>query len=200
MSAPASAPPRATRDRLIDAAVQVVARQGLEAASVKAVAAQAGVTAGLLHYHFADKDELMVAALRRALEAYQARLRERRAERSSAEQLPGLIADARAATDTDADVFRLRLAFASRALSHPDLAPVIRELNAAGVEETAATLAAAAGRAEPNEVDRRVGATLKAAFDGIMLAWLNDPAFPFDAAAELLAEGAQVVLDLPPPA
>lgn len=44
-----------SRERLIQAAVQVVARDGLEKASVKAIAAEAGIAPGLMHYHFPDK-------------------------------------------------------------------------------------------------------------------------------------------------
>ena len=67
-----------TRDRLIAAAFVVVAREGLEAASVKAIAVEAGITAGLLHYHFPTKDALLEAALRQALDSYIVRVRTRR--------------------------------------------------------------------------------------------------------------------------
>jgi hypothetical protein len=48
--------PATTRERLIAAAFAVVAREGLEGASVKRIAAQAKVTAGLLRYHFPSRD------------------------------------------------------------------------------------------------------------------------------------------------
>lgn len=175
-----------TRDRLIDAAFAVVARDGLETASVKTIAAEAGVTSGLLHYHFPGKDALMEAALRRGLDDYIARSRARRAANAADGQLDALLAEARAAITVDADFFRVRLAFAARALTHPALAAVLRELTAAAVEETALTLAAAAGRAAPTAQDRVVAQSLKAAFDGVMLATLTDPAFPLEEAAELL--------------
>src|SRR5882757_6216088 len=80
MTNPAAPPkPRpATRDRLIAAAFRVVAREGLEGASVKSIAAEAGVTPGLLHYHFPTRDALLVAALRQAQADYQDRSRRRR--------------------------------------------------------------------------------------------------------------------------
>ena len=179
-----------TRERLIAAAFVVVARDGLEAASVKVIAAQAGVTAGLLHYHFPTKDALLEAALRQALDAYLERVRARRLSVARADQVAALFADARHAVATDADLFRVRLAFAVRALAHPGLAPVMRSLNAAAVAETALTFAAAAGREQASDRDRELAATLKAAFDGLMLAWLADPAFPIDAAGDFLETAA----------
>jgi AcrR family transcriptional regulator len=58
--------PATTRERLIAAAFAVVAREGLEGASVKRIAAQAKVTAGLLRYHFPTRDLQRAATKRRA--------------------------------------------------------------------------------------------------------------------------------------
>ena len=49
------------REQLIAAAVLVASRDGIEAATVRAVAAQAGVSLGVVHYCFQDKDELLLA-------------------------------------------------------------------------------------------------------------------------------------------
>jgi AcrR family transcriptional regulator len=175
-----------TRDRLIDAAFAVVAREGLDAASVKTIAAEAGVTSGLLHYHFPCKDALLVAALRQGLDAYVERSRARRADYPADKLLDAFAADARAAVREEADFFRVRLAFAARAMTHPELAAELRALNAIAIEETALTLAAAAGRKKANAKDRALATTVKASFDGIMLACLTDPAFPIATAEKLL--------------
>ncbi|NBB14493.1 TetR family transcriptional regulator [Caulobacter sp. SLTY] len=190
-AAPTPAKRNPTRERLIEAAFAVVAREGLEAASVKTIAAEAGITPGLMHYHFPTKDALLEAALRRSLEAYRERVRSRRAVTPPGGQLAAFFADARSGVEADADFFRVRLAFAAQALTHPGLAAVLRDLNAAATEETALTFAAAAGRSTPNDRDQALAATLKAAFDGVMLAWLNDPAFPLDAAGAILEDAAQ---------
>jgi len=49
------------REQLIAAALTVASRDGIEAATVRAVAAQAGVSLGVVHYCFRDKSELMGA-------------------------------------------------------------------------------------------------------------------------------------------
>lgn len=184
MVAPLSfAEPKTTRERLIAAAFRVVARDGLEAASVKAIAADAGLTPGLLHYHFPTKAALMEAVLREALAAYVEASRARREAARPEDQIADYFRWARASVETERDFFKVRLAFAAAALTSGDLAAVLRELNAAAAHETALTFAAARGETEPTARDREIGAMIKAMTDGVMLSWLADPAFPIDAAA-----------------
>lgn len=184
-----------TRDRLIDAAFVVVAREGIEGASVKSIAAEAGITPGLLHYHFPTREAVLEAALRRALAEYLERSRLRRESTPPEKQIDAFLADARSSAARDRDFFRVRLAFAAKALAEPALAAVLRELNAAAIEETAKTLAAARGSNKVLANDRAIAATLKASFDGLMLAWLIDPAFSLDTAAKLLDEALLRAID-----
>ncbi|MET9533967.1 TetR family transcriptional regulator [Streptomyces sp. NPDC006649] len=53
------------RDRIIDAAIRVVADHGISGLSHRSVAAEADVPLGSTTYHFATLDELLVAALRK---------------------------------------------------------------------------------------------------------------------------------------
>ena len=181
-----SSGPSSTRERLIAAAFVAVAKHGFDGASVKLIAAEAGVTPGLLHYHFPTRDALLEAALRRALDDYLARSRLRREQTLADKQIAGFFESARSTIGSDRDMFRVRLCFAAKAMSSPALAEVLRDLNAASVDETARTFAAARGQAAPDERDRALAATLKAAFDGFMLNWLSDPTFPIAEAGHLL--------------
>ena len=52
----------ATRQRIVDAAVETFAEHGYGASSTRDIATRAGVTQGLLTYHFASKDDLWRAA------------------------------------------------------------------------------------------------------------------------------------------
>ncbi len=63
----ANAEPTTTRrrDRILDAATRVFARSGFHAASVPAIAREAGVSVGLLYVHFRDKAALAVAIVER---------------------------------------------------------------------------------------------------------------------------------------
>ena len=68
MSLPVSARRAQTRDRLMDAALDVFAERGVLAASVEEVCERAGFTRGAFYSNFATKDELCVALLTRACE------------------------------------------------------------------------------------------------------------------------------------
>ncbi|WP_320778259.1 TetR/AcrR family transcriptional regulator [Streptomyces sp. CRN 30] len=58
------------RERIVDAAVRVVAEKGLAGLSHRTVAAAADVPLGSTTYHFETLDDLLVAAFRRAGENY----------------------------------------------------------------------------------------------------------------------------------
>ncbi|MFC9946002.1 TetR/AcrR family transcriptional regulator [Streptomyces pratensis] len=64
------------RERIIDAAIRVVADQGIGGLSHRTVAAEADVPLGSTTYHFASLDELLVAALRRCNESFARTVRE----------------------------------------------------------------------------------------------------------------------------
>src|SRR3954465_8010172 len=64
--------PRAlTRNRLLDAAAAVVRRDGAQALTLDAVAAEAGVSKGGLLYHFKTKRDLVQAMIERWLAEFQ---------------------------------------------------------------------------------------------------------------------------------
>lgn len=54
------------RDAILDAVVRVVARRGFDALTYRSVAAEAGVTHGLLSYHFGSREAMIHEALVRA--------------------------------------------------------------------------------------------------------------------------------------
>lgn len=64
------------RQRIIDAAIRVVGRDGIAGLSHRTVAAEADVPLGSTTYHFASLDELLVAALRQANEGFAAAVRD----------------------------------------------------------------------------------------------------------------------------
>ena len=66
---------RDARRGLIDAAVEVIARNGVEAATTREIYLRAGVTAPTLYHHFGDKQGLLDAVVTDAFERYLARKR-----------------------------------------------------------------------------------------------------------------------------
>ena len=61
--------PRASaRARILDAAVKLIAREGIHDVRVARIAREAGVSPSLLHYHFASRDALLAEALEHSYE------------------------------------------------------------------------------------------------------------------------------------
>jgi AcrR family transcriptional regulator len=63
---------RDTRERLLDAALAVVRRDGAQSLTLDAVAAEAGVSKGGLLYHFKSKRQLLDGMVERWLDQWQA--------------------------------------------------------------------------------------------------------------------------------
>ncbi|MEV0153819.1 TetR/AcrR family transcriptional regulator [Micromonospora sp. NPDC050686] len=109
------------RRELVEAVLRVIRRDGLEQASVRNVAREAGLSMGSLRHYFASQSELMVFAFRTIIDRIESRLASlepepdprRRAERVLAELLP--LDDERRAEN------EIWLAFTSRALVDPTL-------------------------------------------------------------------------------
>ena len=57
-----------SRQRILDAAVQIAGERGYEGTSMAAVSAKCGLPASSIYWHFTDKDDLIAAV--RALTAY----------------------------------------------------------------------------------------------------------------------------------
>lgn len=116
--------PAARRRELAKAVWRVVRRDGLDHASVRRVAREAGLSMGSLRHYFATQSELMVFAMRVIIDRIEGRIAaldaeadvRRRAERVLAELLP-MDAERRAENE-------VWLAFTARAMVDPELAAV----------------------------------------------------------------------------
>lgn len=113
--------PAERRHELAQAVFRVIRRDGLEQASVRNVAHEAGLSMGSLRHYFASQSELMIFAFRTVIDRIESRLAglepepnpRRRAERALAELLP--LDDERRAEN------EVWLAFTARAMVDPAL-------------------------------------------------------------------------------
>jgi AcrR family transcriptional regulator len=76
-----------TRERIVAAALQTLARDGFAATSARAIARRGGFAPGVIYYHFRDLDDLLLAALDRTSELRLVRYREELASVAEASEL-----------------------------------------------------------------------------------------------------------------
>jgi AcrR family transcriptional regulator len=79
-----------TRDRLLAAAAEALARDGLSGVSARAIASRAGVNQALVFYHFGSVSDLLEAAVRRSVDLAVASYRDRFADVGSLGELLAL--------------------------------------------------------------------------------------------------------------
>lgn len=171
------------RTLLADALLRVAAQRGLMDVSLRHVAAEAGVTAGMVQHYFRTKDEMMIFALDVVAARVQARLAgdpdvaagdPRRLVRALLVQLLPLDADRELEG-------RVAVAYHAYAASRPDVAARLRE-------DTRGMRAAVAAeiRAAPGVLDPEVAATgLLALVEGLAVHVLGGHLAPADALATL---------------
>ncbi|MCW3839314.1 TetR family transcriptional regulator [Micromonospora yasonensis] len=119
------------RTLITDALMRVAAEQGLEAVSLRHVAAEAGVSAGMVQHYFRTKDEMMAFALAVVRERSQIRVTEavaRLGENPSPRLLlRTMIAALLPLDERTRDDGRVALAFLAYIAVRPAAAPSLRE-------------------------------------------------------------------------
>ncbi|MFF4579868.1 TetR/AcrR family transcriptional regulator [Streptomyces sp. NPDC001389] len=163
------------RTQLIQAATRVIAKEGIAAATIRRITEEAGVPGSLVHYWFADKDELLQEVLLADLDSVSTAVTE------AAETGDDLLGRLRAAfhvieqDDRGRQVLPYELT--TWALRKPEFVHVARKQYAAYRElgtETIASWVQATGAQLPADVPV-VGQLITSLFDGLVLAWLADP-------------------------
>lgn len=112
---PKQVDPQQRRELIAEALLELAARQGLQAVSLRQVASEAGVTAGMVQHYFSSKDEMMRFAMREASSRYEARMNEAFAALgkypSPRETLRTLLTALLPLNDSERDDARVALAF-----------------------------------------------------------------------------------------
>jgi AcrR family transcriptional regulator len=160
-------PALTSRADLIDALIRVVVDRGLDAVSIRTVAAAAGVSIGTVQYHFAGKDELLLAAYERAIEQVTERSQEIVARCAGpAEYVRALLHELLPLDARREAELRVALAFSTRSVNSPRLTALYEEGYRALREAVAEALRQAAPDLEDAE---RAAVQAIAVADG--LAW-----------------------------
>ncbi len=164
----------------------VIARQGLQAATLRAVAAEAGVSLGAVQHYFASKDALLLFACQHMADLAGQQWDDLSRTATAREKL-----DAMAATSlTDHPLQRVGIAawsaFVGGAGADPGIATIVRDAWSSGLRATAALIAEARG--DHLMVDAELQAeTYLALIDGLSVRVLAGH-LSFDQARRLAAD------------
>jgi AcrR family transcriptional regulator len=171
--------------RIIDAMRESVAKRGAAGSTFEQVAAEAGVSRGLLHYYFGTKERLLVEVVRRDSELRVARLDEALAKAKSVDDvLDVLVASLTDLIDNEPGFFLLLYELFSAGRRNPDIQREVGQLF-----ETTRTHVAEVLEAKEREgvLSLRHDAEAIVCFlfavgDGFALQALSDPERDLDAA------------------
>ena len=120
------APERSTRNRLIEAAAELIAEEGYERVGILAVAKRAGLTNGAIYGNFRDKAHLLVAAIEMRLHRVFDSVEQSRRERRAPLEAIHLVARSMALDTQEADR-RLVVEAYSAAWRDPEIGALVRE-------------------------------------------------------------------------
>jgi len=131
---PATGRGAAARERILRAAVRAIARDGIDGLRIARIATEAGVSSALVHYHFADREQLLAETIdysyARAAEVRLEDAAEPGAAESHAARLAAMIEVCLPTTDALAEDWVLWMELWLRAVRHAELRPVAEELYA----------------------------------------------------------------------
>jgi len=165
------------KDRLLNALVTVTAERGLDKASIREVAAEAGVSVGTVQYYCRSKDEMLEMAFRHILEQISARAAATSRSGTVTQTLQRALREFLPLDDVRRRECRVYLAFAARAAVTPGLAEVQHELLGDMRGRCADVLRAAIENGEAvREFDPVEAAVVTGALvDGLLLHMVTDP-------------------------
>lgn len=111
------------RRELVEASWDVISREGIEALTLRKVAAAADCTTGRIAHYFTGREELLLAALSTAYAAAEARMiRVEKSARSAEERLRGVIHEALPLNAERLKEWRVWLVFWAAAVANDNLA------------------------------------------------------------------------------
>jgi AcrR family transcriptional regulator len=172
------------RKQFIEAAYNVFAHKGYSNASIKDVAQEAGVTAGLVHYYFKNKEDLLISVQNEAQRRYQSQYEGWRKDESLTPAK--LLQEIKSLASSNPDWYRWRYELYSLALKNDRLKQEAASILRSGRDSLAQPIRQRLTD-RPDAADALAGILL-ACFDGLALQKLLDDEFDLDRAYEVLLE------------
>ncbi len=176
------------RERILDAAVKLIAKEGIDDVRIARIAMAAGVSASLLHYHFESREALLAEALEHSYEiAGNARISVPADEPAPAtRRLAAMIDQCLPLDEALRDDWVLWVELWLRAVRHPELRPTAARLYGRMHTWFAQAIAAGVAAGEFTAADpERTADRLLALIDGYGIRALNeDPTMPVERARQ----------------
>jgi AcrR family transcriptional regulator len=177
---------RERRELLARALMRLAATRGLEGVSLRHVAAEAGVSTGMVQHYFRTKDEMMTFALGMVMDRIRERSRAEVAPAPPRALVRGLLLQVLPLDETRRLESHVALAFLAYAAVKPSIASGLRQA-AADMRAFLADQLRAAGPADGVDPER-AAAGLLALVDGLGLQLLSRQCAEEDAVAALDAQ------------
>lgn len=123
---------RQRRTLIADAMMRVAAERGLEEMSLRHVAAEAGVTSGMVQHYFRNKDEMVTFAMQKVKESISTRIADDGPgeDATAAELVRAWLVQLLPLDEVRRTEGRVALAFMAYAVSRPDVGAAVRADNA----------------------------------------------------------------------
>ena len=116
------------RQKFTEAAMRLIAREGLEGVTMRAVAAEAGLSYGSLFHYFESKDALLMYAVRVSTSAQTTRVNEYSSRHSGLQALEHLLCDDVIVNESSRDAWMVWMTFLYKAALHKPFAEMNAEL------------------------------------------------------------------------
>lgn len=170
-------PEERRREDLIHAALELVAEGGLQAATVRAIAARAGVTPGLIRHYFSSKEDLTRAAYLRVMEQMTRQTAAALIDptKSANVQLARFVAASVSAPVVDSTTLGLWAAFLHGARNDPEMRAIHRDGYLGFRDLLQGLIAAVSPDDTPHELLRKRAIACNAVVDGL---WMESSMLP----------------------
>jgi AcrR family transcriptional regulator len=169
------------RETFAEAAMRLIARNGLEGVTMRAVAAESGLSYGSLFHYFDSKEELLMHAVRTSIGMQTRRVNEYTNQYAGLEALEHLLCDDAVTSESSRDSWLVWMAFQYQAALRESFGTMNSELVAGWQERIRALLKDAKATGEiPDEIDTDIEASALWAYSsGIgQLGVLHADSFP----------------------
>lgn len=183
------------REQIIEAAYQVMSEKGYENASIKDIANAAGITPGLVHYYFRNKEEILMELLTAASNQYTLDMQRVQSAVSFADLADTALNEPKERVNRQPEWYKLRYELFALGLRNQNISPGVNAL----LENARSGIATILQKLSDNSKEEiaSLAAILLACFDGLALQKMLDPEFDLDRSYFILGEMARSFMNAP---